>query len=89
MVPWKPLVMRLIPISVGCHEGFKADETPRWFILHGQRFEVAEITDRWYQASPDPTAAPAAYFRVRTTDGGTRILRLDHETLAWSLVEAS
>lgn len=81
-------MIRLVPIHVGCHEGSKADETPRWFSLNGQRFDVEEIVDRWYQASPDPTAAAAAYFRIRTTDGGVHLLRHDHETLAWSLVEA-
>ena len=80
---------RIVPIRVRCHESSKANETPLWFTLNEQRYDIEEIVDRWYQASLDPTAAAAAYFRVRTKDGGIRLMRLDHETLAWSLVEAS
>jgi len=81
-------MIRLVPIHVGCHEGSRAEETPRWFSLNEQRFDIEEIVDRWYQASLDPTTAAAAYFRVRTRDRGVYVIRLDHETLTWSLVEA-
>ena len=82
-------MIRLVPIQVGCYSGSKAEETPRWFTVNEQRFDIEGILDRWYQASPDPTAPAAAYFRVRTTDGDVRLIRQDHETLAWSLVESA
>ena len=81
-------MIRLVPIQVSCYEGSKADETPRWFSLNERRFDIEEIVDRWYQASLDPNAAAAAYFRIRTTDGGVHLIRQDHETLSWYLVEA-
>lgn len=81
-------MIRHVPISVGCYEGTKAQQVPRWFRRNERHFEIEEIVDRWYQAGRDPTAAAAAYFKVRTQDGGIHLLRLDHETLAWCLVEA-
>jgi hypothetical protein len=82
-------MIRFVPIHVRCYEGSKAEETPRWFSLNEQRFDIEEIVDRWYQANPDPAAAAAAYFKIRTWDGGVHLIRQDFETLAWSLVEAS
>lgn len=81
-------MIRHVPISVGCYEGAKAQQRPQWFRMNERRFEIEEIVDRWYQAGRDPTAASAAYFKVRTKDGGVHLLRLDHESLAWSHVEA-
>jgi len=81
-------MIRHVPISVGCYEGAQAQQEPRWFRLGERHFDVEEIVDRWYQADRDPTAAAAAYFKVRTKDGGVHLLRLDHESLAWSHEEA-
>ena len=38
-----------IPIEVECHSGYKADEYPKCFYLDDEKFEIKEISDRWYQ----------------------------------------
>ena len=46
--------MKLIPIIVECHSGYKADEYPICFYWENSKFEIKEISDRWYQAQPSP-----------------------------------
>ena len=38
-----------IPIEVECHSGYKADEYPKCFYRDDEKFEIKEISDRWYQ----------------------------------------
>ena len=75
--------MKLIPIEVECHSGYKADEYPKSFILDNQKFDVHEITDRWYQAHSDPEYPASDYFKVDTTVGLQFILKHDLETDRW------
>lgn len=65
-------------IEVECHAGYRANERPLRFTLHGRPFEVTEVEDRWY--SPG-----AIYFRVRAEDGNFYILRHDEGMDVWSL----
>ena len=46
--------MQLMPITVECYAGHKADERPSRFCREGQWIEVAEVTDQWYQAAGNP-----------------------------------
>jgi hypothetical protein len=36
--------MKLIPIDVECHSGYKADEYSKYFIQNNVRFENREVT---------------------------------------------
>ncbi len=81
-------MMRPVPIEVECHAGYKGDESPRSFTWDGRRHEIAEIVDRWYQGSRDPAAAACDYYRVRASEGGVFVLRLDRDSLRWHLVDA-
>jgi len=65
-------------ITVECYAGHRADERPQRFTLHGRRYEVTEVDDRWY--SPG-----ACYFRVRADDGNVYVLRHDERQDAWTL----
>ena len=42
--------MKLVPIKVECHSGYKADEYPVCFYLEHIKYAIDEISDRWYQA---------------------------------------
>lgn len=77
---------KLIPISVTTWSGYKADEYPVSFSRKGKKYQISEITDRWYQGDMNPEYPVAGYFRVTTTDGGRFILK--HETVndVWYLV---
>ena len=51
---------------------------PEEMIIGGDHFFVLGIADRWYD--PD-----ANYFRVIVSNGYTYLLRLELETLTWSV----
>lgn len=77
--------MRLIPITVECYAGFKADETPRRFIWEGLTLDVKEVLDRWYQIESKPEWPRADYFKVRGIDEHEYLLKHDLETDEWFL----
>lgn len=79
--------MFFIPVDVEAHAGHKADETPRAFWWRGERIELEEIVDRWYEGGVDPTRPVSDYFKGRTSKGTTHLLKLDHGSGQWSLVE--
>jgi hypothetical protein len=55
-------------VRVECYSGYKAEERPIRFRLDGQDHKVEEVVDQWQ--SPDAT-----YFKVRSDDGNTYLLR--------------
>lgn len=77
--------MRLVPITVECQAGFKADETPRRFVLEAQSVEIEEIIDRWYQVESLPEWPRADYFKVRGSDHHDYLLKHDLEVDEWFL----
>jgi hypothetical protein len=67
-----------LAVQVECYAGHRGEETPRRFRLGDEWLEVAEIVDRWL--APDHR-----YFKARTADGDTYVLRHDAATGAWEL----
>jgi hypothetical protein len=65
-------------IQVECHAGYRGDEEPRAFTLGTTRLAIVEILDRW--ADPEHR-----YFKVKTDDGRTLILRHDSTSDEWEL----
>lgn len=67
-------------VRVECYSGYKAEERPIRFRLDGQDHMVEEVVDQWQ--SPDAT-----YFKVRSDDGNTYVLRhsLSPQEDAWTL----
>ena len=78
--------MKLIPIKVECHSGFKADEYPVCFYLENVKIEIKEISDRWYQAKPTPDWPVADYFKVSTADNMKYIIKHELKSDEWFLV---
>jgi len=70
---------------VECYAGYKGEESPRAFLYLGQRYEVVEVLDRWYEGGMDPVALRHDYFRVKTREGGTHLLRFTHRFQSWTL----
>lgn len=64
-------MIKLVPVRVESHAGFKADEYPKYFYLDNIRFEITEITDRWYQGDSNPPWPVSDYFRVETESGNS------------------
>ncbi len=77
--------MKLIPITVECYAGEKADETPRRFVWEERSIEVKEVLDRWHQVESKPEWPRADYFKVRSDDDHEYLLKHDLEADAWYL----
>ena len=72
------------PASVECYCGYKADERPVAFTCQGQRWEIAEILDRWYEGGLRADRPVVDYFKVKTGEGRIFILRYAAQFDAWS-----
>ena len=69
---------QLLSISVECYAGYRGEETPLRFRLGDRLVEVSDVLDRWL-------APEHRYFKVRTAEGDTYILRHDIISGAWEL----
>ena len=72
-------------IEVECYSGFKANERPVAFTYQGERLEIQEIVDRWYEGGLDSSRPVIDYSKVRAVDGKVYLLRYQSELDAWSL----
>jgi len=79
--------MKAIPIKVESYSGYKADEHPLSFIWESRKFEIKEISDRWYQNDPSVDWLIINYFKVRTTTDMECIIKHDIEIDQWFLVK--
>lgn len=73
-------------ISVESYSGYKLHESPRAFIFKGERYNVEEIIDRWYEGGLKSEDPIIDYFRVRTDDGGEYLIRYDSYRDEWTMV---
>jgi hypothetical protein len=62
-------------IQVEFYSGYKAIVRPLIFEHQGQRWEVEEILDRWYEGGLDAREPEINYFKVRTSGGQVFLLR--------------
>ena len=67
-----------LPIHVDAYSGYRADERPQRFTLDEDTYAITSVEDRWYE--PD-----AEYFKVRTTDQKTYLLRYEQHGAVWTL----
>jgi len=72
-------------IQVECHSGYKTNERPVAFMYQGERREIQEIVDRWYEGGLDPGRPVIDYFKVKTTDGKIYLLRYLSAFDTWSI----
>ncbi len=79
-------MLNFMPIIVECHSGYKADEYPMCFYLGENKFDIIEITDRWYQGDLNPEWPASNYFKVETTSGKQFIIKHDLEKDLWYIV---
>lgn len=80
--------MNLIPIKVECHSGYKADEYPKCFYWKDEKFEIKEISDRWYQGDLNPESPVANYFKVNTIHDRQYVIKHEVESDRWYLITA-
>ncbi len=67
-----------LPIHVDAYSFYKANERPQQFTLDEEIYEIAAVLDQWYEPS-------AMYFKVRSTEGKTYLLRYDEAVDEWTL----
>ena len=79
--------MKIIPIVVESYAGYKADEYPISFYWNDKKFEIKEISDRWYQSDLTVEWLVVNYFKVRTTTDMQCIIKHDIEIDKWYLVK--
>jgi hypothetical protein len=70
-------------IKVEFYSGYKVIVRPMFFERQGQRLEVEEIVDRWYEGGVDPSRPVMTYFKVKTADGQLFVLRYVSALDAW------
>jgi hypothetical protein len=71
--------------SVECFSGYRINERPVAFTFQGQRLDVAEIIDRWYEGDIEAGLPEVNYFKVRTTKGDIFLLRYLLLPNSWSI----
>lgn len=67
-------------VRVECYSGYKAAERPVRFRIDDHDHIVEEVLDQWYSLD-------ATYFKVRSDDGNTYVLRhsISPQQDAWTL----
>lgn len=77
--------MEAIQTEVQCYSGYKADQSPRRFLLADQWIEVEEVLETWKQAGRESNEPQADHFKVRGNDGHDYLLRHDLDTDEWTI----
>ena len=72
-------------IQVECYSGYKADERPIAFTYQGERWEIQEIVDRWYEGGLDSSKPIIDFFKIKASDGNIYLLRYQRDLDVWSL----
>lgn len=73
-------------VDVECYSGHKVNERPLAFTFRGNRLEITEIIDRWYQGNPNSQQPSLDYFKVRTATSEEYIIRYNTLFDAWSVL---
>lgn len=72
-------------VRVEAYAGSRAGEEPRAIVVDGERLAVMEIVDRWLGSGLDPSDSPQDYFRIRTGDGASHLIRYNRLFGAWAI----
>ncbi|MBN2213145.1 MAG: hypothetical protein JW723_02785 [Bacteroidales bacterium] len=79
--------MHTVPIEVYCYSGYKADEYPKCFFWKGERFDIKEISDRWYQGGCNPDYPVADYYKIITMHNRQYLIKHEVERDRWYLIK--
>ena len=78
--------MNLIPIIVDCYSPNNSDQSPHYFYLENTKFEINEISDRWYQRDTSHGLPAADYFKICTAGDLKYIIKHELVSDQWFLV---
>ena len=74
------------PIEVVAYAGERGEESPRAFLLEGERIEVRKLLAQWVEEEATSRRRRRC-FRVKGSDFRTRTLCYDEATGVWRLLE--
>lgn len=69
-------------IEVVAYSGYRAEETPREFALHGRKVEGIQILSRWTEEEAGHKALKR-YFKVKGRDGSIHKIHYDEDKKQW------
>jgi len=69
-------------ITVIAYSGYRGQETPREFILHGQKVEVVEIVSAWIEQETGSRRIKRC-FEVKGNDGSIHKIHYDEDKKEW------
>ena len=72
-------------ITVQCYSGYKANEIPRAFMYRGERRRIADVVDRWYEEGRRSGGIRQDYYKVRTDEGETFLIRYNRLFDRWAV----
>ncbi len=69
-------------ITVTAYSGYRGEETPREFILHGKRVKVVEILRAWIEEGSKDKSIKR-FFEVKGNDGSIHKIHYDDDKREW------
>jgi hypothetical protein len=72
-------------VRVEAYAGHRGMERPLAFTRQGNRYEVAEVIDRWYEGGRTPKDPKLDYFKVRVEGEGEFLLRYNALFDSWAV----
>ena len=69
-------------VTVLVYSGYRGEETPREFILHGKKVEVVEIVNAWIEQGAGYKAIKRV-FEVKGNDGFIHKIHYDEDKKEW------
>jgi len=78
------MIFEIVTVKTYC--GYKLNEEPRSFELHGETFHVKEIIDRWYAAGMHPWQPQYDYYKIIDENDEIFLLRYNRRRDVWSVL---
>ncbi|MEW6418650.1 MAG: hypothetical protein AB1480_11080 [Nitrospirota bacterium] len=69
-------------IEVITYSGYRAEESPRAFMLNGEKIEVVRILDMWIEEG-DEDRTRKRFFKVKGSDGYTHKIYYNEKIMTW------
>ena len=69
-------------IRVTAYSGYRGEETPREFILHGKKVEAVEVLSGWIEEGAEYKAIKR-FFEVKGSDGSIHKIHYDEDKKEW------
>ena len=69
-------------IEVIAHSGYRSEESPGSFIIHGEKIDIVEILSMWIEEGLEDRIRKR-YFKVKGSDGYMHKIYYNEKTKEW------